>query len=420
MKFYKILMISIIIIAAAKFLSAQSDYQIVHNFNVKYQLIHENIKDADSLAQLEQLEDSIQTLKSNFVANKELLDKSLYPNDFTGSIVKLQNELALRKKDFTQIKTLQTQVSGLQIQIDTLNSHNTALLGRIQSLEIQNKKDEKTIANLKRNISSLMVSLNKRDNLIMSMLDSLMPPTVREEAQLTKGEKQKVYSKAEKQNVISNIKKAINDNIKFLNITSLSPSDINNIKKQESTFEKLWTSMGPKFAAIYSEKEKGTADINEINAKFAQWKEALKQEAWDSIKDNFANYDINLQSFTNGNEFADVIKKHIQDEINNAHLKGKAAIQDYTIFADSAWYGDVKPKWVPYLEDNNMLTAAQQDTIEANINQWHDVVSPNPLKWFLIAAGALVIIFAIFLFIKSSKRKRKNPKMEEKEIGSTA
>ncbi len=420
MKNYKLLLICLIFLMAGGYLSAQSDYEIVHNFNANYQLIHQEIKSADSLAQLNQIADSIQNLKTSFVANKDLLDKSLYPNDFMGSIALLQNALELRKKDFSQIETLQTQVSGLKIQIDTLNRRNTELLGTVQSLQIQSNKDAKTIASLKRNISSLMVSMNKRDNLIMAMLDSLMPPNVREETALSKGEKQKVYSEAEKQNVISNIKKAIDDNIKFLNITSLSPGDINNIKQQERTFEKLWTSMGSKFAAIYSSKGKGTADINEINVKFAQWKEALKQEAWDSIRDNFANYDINLQSFSNGNEFAKVISSYIQDEISSSSLKGDAAEKDYTLFADSAWYGDIKPKWVPYLSDNHMLNAAQKDTIEANIEQWHDVVSPNPIKWFLIAAGAIVVLFAIFLLIKSSKRKKENPKLSEKEVGSTA
>lgn len=419
MKNYKLLIICLIFFTAGGYLSAQSDYEIVHNFNARNQLIHQEIKDADSLAQLNHLQDSIQTLKSNFTADKDLLDKSLYPNDFMGSIALLQNALELRKKDFTQIETLQTQVSGLEIQIDTLNRRNTELLGRVQSLQITSKKDAKTIASLKRNISSLMVSMNKRDNLIMAMLDSLMPPNVREETALSKGEKQKVYSEAERQNVISNIKKAIDDNIKFLNITSLSPGDINNIKQQEKTFEKLWTSMGSKFAAIYSNKAKRTADINEINVKFAQWKEALKQEAWDSIRDNFANYDINLQSFSSGNEFAKVVSSYIHDEISSSNLKGDAAEKDYTLFVDSAWYGDIQPKWVPYLTDNHMLNVAQKDTIEANIKQWHDVISPNPIKWFLIAAGIIVLLVAVFLLVKSSKRKKENPKLSEKEVGST-
>ena len=187
MKNLKFIMLTWLILFSISFLTyAQQDYQIVHNFNAEYQQIQQYIKTADSLTQLTQLEDSISTLKKIFLDHKELLDKSLYPYDFNGAIANLDNALALRKKDFTKISTLQTQVIGLTVQIDTLNKRNSDLLDRIQLLEIQSEKDEKTIKKLKKNISNLIVSLHKRDGLIMSMLDSLMPPEIREKTGLSK------------------------------------------------------------------------------------------------------------------------------------------------------------------------------------------------------------------------------------------
>ena len=429
MKNLKFIMLTWLILFSISFLTyAQQDYQIVHNFNAEYQQIQQYIKTADSLTQLTQLEDSISTLKKIFLDHKELLDKSLYPYDFNGAIANLDNALALRKKDFTKISTLQTQVIGLTVQIDTLNKRNSDLLDRIQLLEIQSEKDEKTIKKLKKNISNLIVSLHKRDGLIMSMLDSLMPPEIREKTGLSKSEKQKVYSEAKKQNVISNIKRAIEDNIKFLEVTTLNPTDINNIKKQERQFEMIWNGMASKFTELYSEKRKRVEDITEINAKFAQWKNALQQEAWNSIKQEFADHNVILNEFHSGDQFTNVMTMYINDEIKNAGIKQAQSKTDFELFADTLWFGIVKPKWVPYLTDNQMLTVPQKNLIEARLTQWSYIVKPNNTNWWYIIIAILVVGSLVIVLRKVAANKKqtkikseaqdvkKNVKKSEKEI----
>jgi hypothetical protein len=396
--------INMFILLFAAVVFAQQDYQIVQNFQKQYQEIEQSIKDADSLAQLDQFQEEIDSLQNKFQANKDLLDKGLYPEDFNSSISKLRNELALRRKDFTQITTLKTQVSQLNIELDTLNSKNANLLNRVQELEMQGEKNARTIADLKRNISALMLSMHKRDNLIMNMLDTLIPAGIREKAKLTEQEKQNVYKKAQKENAISNIKRAIQDNIKFLHVTNLTPNDLNNIKNQEHDFEMLWQKIGPKITAVYSEKGKNAKDLEEINSDFNAWRDALTQETWNSVRQVFSVYNINLEKFSNGKEFTNTVGSYINDEIKNAKLKGKNAEKSYTIFADSAWFGNVKPKWVPYLVDNNMLTNAQKDTIETKIANWKDAAYPNNLLWLYILIGIVIIVVIIFL----ARRKPRN------------
>ncbi len=83
--------------------------------------------------------------------------------------------------------------------------------------------------------------------------------------------------------------------------------------------------------------------------------------------------------------------------------------RDYKTFADSAWFGNIKPTWVPYLIDNNMLTEAQKDTIEANIAKWKDVASPGGSYMLYIVIALLVIIIIVILFVR---RKPKKPIFE--------
>jgi hypothetical protein len=70
-------------------LFAQSDYEIVQNFKERVSKIETEIRDADSLAALSEVENSIEKLRSDFTKNKELLDKSLYPDNFDKTIQNL-------------------------------------------------------------------------------------------------------------------------------------------------------------------------------------------------------------------------------------------------------------------------------------------------------------------------------------------
>ena len=211
---------------------AQGDYKTVQNFKARYQQIETSIKSADSLAQLEQLEATINQFESDFKGNKTLLDKSLYPDDFNTSLDKLRNELTVRKGDFTQITTLSTQVMALNAQIDTLNKQNAALLVQVHDLTEQSKVDKQKISQLQKTIYALRVAMRKRDALVMDMIDSLMPANLRNKGTLTNQEKQNIYSESQKKNILENIQLAIQENIRFLQVTSLKVKGHRALKHQ--------------------------------------------------------------------------------------------------------------------------------------------------------------------------------------------
>lgn len=406
----------IILLVYSNFAQAQQDYKIVQNFKARYQRIETDIKSADSLAQLIQLESTINQFESDYSANKSLLDKSLYPDDFNTSFERLRKELTVRKDDFTQITALTTQVTNLNLQIDELNKRNADLLVQVHDLTEQSKVDKNKISQLQRTIYALRSSLRKRDELVINMIDSLMPADLRNKGTLTNQEKQNIFSEAQKKNILENIKLAIQENIRFLQVTSLKPDDIKLIKEKQQAFEKTWQSFGPKLIEIYSQHGKKVSDAQKIDSSFAAWNNAIIMEAWDSIHNDFSNLGINLNKFSNGNEFTDVLTNYIQDEIKNAKVKGKASAKDYEAFADSAWFGNIKPIWVPYLTDNNMLTEAQKDTIEANIAKWKDVVEPGT-SYLLYIIMAILLIIIVVLVVKG--RPKKKPVFEAEGAGTS-
>jgi len=392
---------------------AQSDYEIVQSFKTKAMAIDDSIRNATSLEELQSAGVKIDQLRSEYSDKKDLLDKSLYPLDFSKTFENLQMAYDLRKGDFTKIDVLTTQVTSLTEQVDLLNQRNTELIARVQTLEAESKKDKSRIIQLERTVADLRASLKKRDELVISMIDSLVPPSYRQKSELSSEEKQKVFSEAQKNNVLNNVKKSLDDNIKFLQVASLTPEDLSEIQKQQEQFAKLWKSIGPMLVSIYSEKKAGTNELKEIDQAFQAWKNAFSQQAWDSVRRSFADFNINLQKFSTGSEFTRTAVAFINDEIKNIGIKDKEESRNtYKSFADSAWYGEVKPTWVPYLIEKNMLTEAQKDTVESKISQWKSSVYGVDLTWLYIVIGVIVVVIAVLLIIR--RKPKPQPEVNEK------
>jgi|YelNatPaOPRAMG01_1025707.scaffolds.fasta_scaffold00028_43 hypothetical protein len=386
-------------------LLAQSDYQIVQNFKNRQQKIEQAIKDASSEEQLKSIQPQIDQLKSDFSINKILLDKSLYPDNFDASISKLNNALKVRMGDFSQITTLQIQVSSLKSQVDSLNSQNAQLLSQIEDLKAQHTRD---VARLEKMIRELRYSLYKRDKLVMTMLDSLMPPSYYG-GTLSSSDKENIYSKAKKNDVISNIKRSINDNIQFLGATTLSPQDLSSITTQEQTFEKMWKNAGSQIIEIYSSKKENTADIQNIDSSFSVWRNSIANNAWNAVRQSFTEHGINLPKFSDGNQFVEAVNSYIDDAIKNINADKDAAKITYGVFVDTVWTNNVKRVWIPYLISNNQFTYSQQNTIESKIIQWKNALAPSGLPWLYIVI-IVVLVIIIIILLQSIIFKKNNSK----------
>lgn len=387
-------------------LFAQSDYEIVQNFKLKIKEIETNIKNAASLDDLNSYAEDIENLRGDFSANKDLLNRSLYPDNFDRSIEKLNNSLTIRRADFTQIEVLQTEVTTLRSEIDELNRKNSELLSQIQLLEVQRNKDAATIARLEKLVADLRASILKRDELVLSMVDSLVPKLSGDVSSLTQDEKNKIIAETEKKNVLFVVKKSIRDNNRFLEVTSLKPSDLQDVKKQQDNFVSMWSKIGPKLVDVYASKKEKSQELKEIDALFASWKSGIQQEAWESIREEFVINNINLQSFYNGNEFTEVITSYINDEIKAFGVKSQQdSDQAFTLFADSVWYKSITTEWIPYLLENELLSSVQKDQIEKKISEWKSTISPADLTWLYYVIGAVVVIGGLIAFALTRRKK---------------
>ena len=387
------------------FAVAQSDLEIVDNFKKEFSSIETTIKNATSLDDLKDISQRISSLKENYADHKELLDKSLYPDNYQSSIDKLSKDYLLRQGDFTTINVLQTEVSALNEQVEFLNQRNNELLSQVRSLEAQRDKDAKTIKKLENLVAQLRKSIRERDELVLSMIDSLMPPTVRDQDMLTAEDKNIIAKEEQEENVIENVKTTIKDNIRFMAVTSLKPDDLIAIREQQEDFSNKWKKVGVKLVEVYTDNDKKAEELKQIDQLFDSWYAAVEKEAWNSINDEFSLNGIDLRSFKNGGEFTNSVLMFIDDELKNLGVKSEEESKKvYADFADSTWFASIQPVWMNYLIENKMLTDENKNKMESKISEWKNALYPS--NWWIYLIVAVVIIgVAAFFFMQKRKPK---------------
>ncbi len=387
--------------------SAQSDREIVDNFKSDYKAIEQSIKDATNLDDLKIAGEKISELKQKYAQHKELLDKSLYPDKYNESIDKLSRAYLLRQDDFTTINVLETQVSELKQQVEFLNRRNNELLAQVQKLEAQREKDIKTIKKLENLVAELQSSIRERDNLVLAMIDSLMPPIMRDKEALTVEDKNIVASEEQRDNVLSNVKTTIRDNIRFMQVTSLKPDDIESIKDQQKDFAGKWQKVGVKLVEVYAEDKNKSDELKQIEELFNNWYAAVSKEAWESINEEFSLNGIELRSFKDGQEFTTSVELFIDDELKNLGVKSdEESKKVYANFADSTWFATIQPVWMNYLIENKLLTDENKSKMESKIADWKSALYPS--NWWIYLIVALVVIAGAIIFILLRKRNSKN------------
>lgn len=395
MKYYsslnKIILLLILLVFSNQ-LFAQSDYEIVKSFKQKYTQLEAAINKAKSLEELNSIVADVDRFRNEYVEHKTLLDKSLYPDNFDKTFDKLNISFVVKNQDFTTIDILQTENIQLKEQVAFLNKRNTELMNKIQEYEYSDKKDVSKGAELEAVVRELKRSLRKRDELIISIVDSLLPQPVKEQTQLSSQERNSIYIEAEKNNVLSNVKRSLLDNIKFIELTTLEPADLTEIKKQQNRFVEFWQDTGTKLIDIYAGKNKKSEEIKEIDSLFSMWNLSLEQEVWRNIREEFAYNNINLIEFTNGEEFTNVLTSFIDDAIKNIGVKSpEESNLVYASFSDSTWFKVISPNWIPYLIDNKMLNVLQKHSIEVKISDWKGRLTPSSFDWIYVLVAVIAV-----------------------------
>ncbi len=386
-------------------ISAQSDFEKVKSFETRYKQLETAIKNAASLNECFAIGENIIRLKEDFSAERILLDKSLYPDNFESAFIKIEFALEVRKADFTQIVELKSEVGALQDKVSELSQQNEGLIVQIKQLQIKSTKDAATIAALQNLIAQLKSNIAQRDELVRGIVDSLLAEFVKTPGTLNEAEKQAIFKKVESGNLFYNIERTISDNVQFIKVTQTTPNDLAEMKIQYKDFNKVWRQIGPKLADVYLSRREKLAQVANIDAMFIEWNLRLNDEMWGQVNKLFRDQKLALLPFKSGDQFVHGVESFIGDEIKNLGVKrGEESEKTFYAFTDSVYFRTMQPVWIPILIENNMMTEAHKDTIEVRLAMWKEKVAPPALfDWFYFVLGFVIIVLLIAYFMKGRK-----------------
>jgi hypothetical protein len=393
-------------------LAAQkSDRAVVDKFESQTKALIPQIDSAKTVIQCADIDAEIREIEKTFSPSQDLLDKALYPDNYATTLSNLRGRLMVRQRDLGVIETqlvriiaLETQVRELAGQVDSLNAQNDRLLGETQRLETSVKQNQGLYDSLTNVIKSLRQSLKQRDDLIFALVDSLFLQYDKNVTSMNDAEKQGFAGKLERRNVLTNIKKSISDNMKFIESTALTPSDFAELLHQHNKFQSQWQGIGSKLASVYAAgngKQKKN-EVAVVDSMLSLWSIKINSGTWKTIGGMFEKNGIAVKPFTNGTEFYTNFTAFVDLETaNQAQEQKEVRAKRFNNFNDNIWNAQLETQWLPALVESGMLTADQKQDIEKKVDAWRSSVAP--ISWtvyILVTLLAIIIIAVLVRFLR--------------------
>jgi len=406
--------IFVLFLISASYLNARqmSDRLIVNKFEESVKelcLFADSAKTVQDCVEISSMTDEIEV---KYAEKKDLLDRALYPDDYRKTIEKLRGKLMIRRNDlgiieaqYIRITELEMHVLVLSNKVDSLSRENEKLLDIVKRLSITTAANKSHIDSLQMIINKLQQNLKERDQVVFSLVDSLFLQYDKNIADMTDIEKHSMYGKLERRNVFTGLKKSIEDNLKFLRSTNLTPNDYVEITRQNHQFTSQWKGVGPKLANIYLSGKKKNNEMELIDSILVVWSKEVDRSNWTSLNTLLNRNGIVLKPFSDGDEFTSHFTAYIDTLVKNSNQEPEdIRAKRFNTFNDAVWKNNLKPTWLPMLVELGKLTVGQKNKIEAAVDSWQSAVTPtSPIVY------AVIIIFTLAIILSLAMRFRKKP-----------
>lgn len=383
-------------------LSQVRDSDIKNNFTNSLKEIKTKILQSESQKEFDLLQIEIKNLQKEFSAHRKFLNKALYPmtvkSSFKNTFTFLKENMD--KKNLTttlayseqENDSLKGEISNITENFQHLSNENNNLIGKIKSLKITIKRDKKTIKALSNLIDKLKINIKNRDDLVVVMLDSLFDEF--QKPQMSELSRNKVLNS----NIFETIKHVVDDNIKFVVSSELTPNDYIFIKSEQQRFSSTWKKVAPLVIKTYMEENQRITILSDIDAKIHDWEEKSSKSIFKKLYLIVQKNNFGIAEFQNGNEF----HKNIINFIDNQIAKPNPEI--YEQFVTQFWTAKFNDSWIQLLLVDDLKTS-QYQAIQNKIAKWKELSSNDNMIYIIIGATLLFLIIILILIVSKGKKK---------------
>jgi len=401
----------------------KSDYATVQRFQSMSQSISKNIDEAKTVQECADASAAIDALLIEFRDDRDLLDKSIFPDGFDKTVLQLRGKLLIRQKDLGIIESqvvrlteLEGKVRELSDQLTKLNGQNDRLSAEMQRMS-QNVKQltgdifttTTPIDSLRNTIVRLRQGLQDRDVLIFALTDSLFLQYDKNVADMKDVEKQGLLGKMERHGIVGNVKKSIIDNLAFLDATQLRGNDLVMLVRQQQRFQSQWSGLAPKLASLYLTGKAKKTDVITVDSLLAVWSDKVEGAMWRSLNTLFKEKGFIVKEFKSGEEFSTSVGLFLEDQIQNVSKEAdNTRFKLFTNFNENLWQTDLNATWLPALVELHKINDDQRKDIESKIERWKLAVKPGT-GWLIYLLAGLGVVLVILLIVQYLKKDKKSP-----------
>lgn len=383
----------------------QSDYQIKTEFEEAIKELRFALSSAYSVGQLDSLKKQVDSLETVYQEHEELLSAALYPSTYAESIGQiksdaslLEHRLLIIENQNEKLDTLLGTMAAYESEIQHLNSQVQSLRNAISTSE----NSEKQLADLVRDYRN---SLERRDNFILNVLDSLilkydeLNPQTLAELSSASGT---VNESANPLQIISSI---IDENLGILKSTpeGLQTEDYLRMYVVQHRFNHVWSQIGDDLAVIYGEGDSKTIKQN-IEKKLADWKASASMNMWQSMDAYLEGENLQLKAFDNQQSFYTALDDYVKQaaKASEGNYFSQAHYQAFEKFHEF-WNTKIKNDWSYYVQEGDVLTLSQISEIDSEIVNWYDQAKPMSLTLPILLGLSLIVIVGLIIGLVRKK-----------------
>lgn len=384
----------------------RSDYAIVQGFNNEFKTLSNDVENATTVNDINSVISQINSFDSEYSSHKTLLDKVLYPDTYEQKIESLKNRA---QATYTRLNTIQEQsqkIAQLNQQVADYASQLKSLTEKSNAIEREMKRARGHEMRLERLTREYRASLKKRNDFILSVIDSLMITYKKLNVPSLQG-LEASSSKAlanSKGNALKLIESIAKNNTSFLDAhPTLTADEYLRMYAVQEQFSDMWNTMGDKLLSIYASNKERSQARSDINNALSQWHSKVADYTFKSIASAFKQQGINLSSFNDSNSFYTSLRNYLDNAIKTSRQHADEA--QYKLFQkfSNIWNNTVKTKWADNLVQGKILSYQNIATIDQNLTTWGQLAQPKSYAMFIYLGIALIIIIILGILLFRAK-----------------
>ena len=389
----------------------QSDYEIQQSFKTQYADYQDHIEQLSAPDSAKALIASIKEFDEKYSKHAELLNKALHPETYEQRIKKLKessvrarNRLQTIEKQNTKLQNLETQLSSYEQNLQQLNQQTDSLKQAMQ----ESIQSEKQLSGMVREYRQ---SLEKRDELILAFIDSMVVAYQQMDVQSMQDlenmdESSRLDTNGDALKLVHNISA---ENLRILqkNAAKLRLEDYMRMADVQQQFETMWKRLGTKITDVY-DGENAEKLATEVEENLTQWDQMLQSQTLASLKDTLAENNISVSSFQTPDELYQSLNSYLDQQIKQSkESSSEAGYANLKQFQE--FWNEVEVQWSNNFVDSELITKPQMATLNSKVDTWAEHAQPRSSNLLVYLLGGTVLL-ALALGVMLIREKKNNTK----------